>query len=526
MSARATAARLRAVGTLAWRDARLHRGRSLLILAMVALPVTALTVGLVFFKAYTPTVEQRGADVLGRADVTIVGNDPTALERVAAAAPPGSVTTVRTTLTTATVVDGRRHTVIVDDVLPDDRLLAPRYDLVHGRPPARAGEAVVTPSVLEDFGVEIGDDVVFDEPEQLRLTVTGTVIRPERLAEPFALVPPGTLDRVTGAGKSGVSLDLPPGTAPGDLRIDEGLDTVTRADLADEPDDRGVAFGGLFGLAALGLAETGMVVAAAFVVGIQRRLRRVGLVAAIGGEPRHTGLMVLLEGAVLGLLGALMGAGLGVLATRLFSGQLDRIAGRVIGGAPLPLALLAGAVALGTVAATLAVLGQARLARRVGIVDALASRMPPPTPPGRVARRGALVALAGGAVIAVGTSAANEGIQVLGIGVMVAGTLMAVPLLVAATGRLATRLPLPLRLAARDTARHGRRVGAAVAAAALALALPVTIATITLGQDALVRADPPLATDHLLVSAESRAAVADAPVIDRAIRSVVEERIG
>jgi putative ABC transport system permease protein len=102
-----------------------------------------------------------------------------------------------------------------------------------------------------------------------------------------------------------------------------------------------------------------------------------------------------------------------------------------------------------------------------------ASRIPAPTPPTRVARRGLLVALLGAVIIALASGSANEGVHVLGVGVMVTGMLMAVPLLVATTGRLAARLPLPLRLAACDTARHGRRAGAAVAGAALALALPV-----------------------------------------------------
>ena len=516
------AARTRALARIAWRDARGHRGRSLLVLTMVALPIAALTAGVVFFSASNPTPEQLAADVLGNADITIVGDDPAALRRTAADLPEGSTTTVRTTVTTTSVADGRRHTVLVDDVLPDDPLLAPRYDLLDGRLPARAGETVVTPTVIEDFGVGIGDDIVFDQPE-LRLTVTGTAVRRERLAEPAALVPPGTLDGVDGAAVSGLFVDLPDHVDAADLPIDDPLDSVARAELGDDPfDDRAVAFGSMFALTALGLAETGLVIVAAFVIGTHRRLRRAGLVAAVGGEPRHTRAMVLFEGVVLGLAGALTGVGLGLAATSLLSARIDQVAGRVTAGTPPPLALLAGAIVLGTAAATVAVLGQARLAGRVGVVDALAGRLPAPTPPGRIARRGVLAALAGAGIIAVGTSVANEGVQVAGIGVMVAGTLMAVPLLVAAVGRVAARLPLPMRLAARDTARHGRRAGAAVAGAALALALPVTVTTITLAEDARTRAEPPLATDHILVSGGSRAAMADAPVINDAVRSIAD----
>lgn len=515
----AAPARTRALARIAWRDARRHRGRSLLVLAMVALPIAALTAGVVFFSVSNPTIEQQATDVLGNADITIVGDDPTALQRAIGDLPEGSAVTARTTVTTTTVVDGRRHTVLVDDVLPDDPLLAPRYDLLDGRLPQRPGEIVVAPWVLDDFGIGIGDQIAFDTPG-LRRTVTGTVRRPERLAEPTALVPPGALDTVPGAAVSGLFVDLPRDVNAADLPVDDTLNSVVRADLGDPFADRSAAFGSMFGLAALGLTETGLVVVAAFVIGTDRRLRRAGLVAAIGGEPRHTRTMVLFEGVVLGLAGAVIGVGLGLAAMSLSASRLDQVAGRVTAGTPLPFAMLAGAIVLGTAAATVAVLGQARLAARVGVVDALAGRVPPPTPPGRVARRGALVGLVGAAIILAGTARGNEGIQVAGIGTMVAGILMAVPLLVAAVGRAATRLPLPLRLAARDTARHGRRAGAAVAGATLALALPVTVATITMAEDARTRAEPPLATDHILISGGTRASMADVPVIDDAVRAI------
>lgn len=522
---RRTRSRVRALARIAWRDARRHRGRSLLVLAMVALPIAALTVGVVFFSMSSPTAEQRAADVLGNADITIVGDDPAALRRAATDLPEGSTATIRTTVTATTAVAGKPHTVLVDDVLPNDPLLAPRYDLLDGRLPDRAGEAVVTPAVLEDLGARIGEDIVLDQPE-LRLTVTGTALRPERLAEPAALVPPGTLDGVAGASVSGLFVDLPSNVDAADLPVDDALDSIVRADLSADPfDDRSVAFGSMFGLAALGLAETGLVIVAAFVVGTHRRLRRVGLVAAVGGEPRNARTMVVFEGAVLGLAGAIIGVAGGLLVTSLLSSRLDRVAGRVTAGTPLPVTMLVGAVVLGTAAATIAVLGQARLAGRIGVVDALAGRLPAPTPPGRIARRGALIALGGAGIVAAGTSSGNEGIQVAGIGVMVAGILLAVPLLVAATGHAAAQLPLPLRLAARDTARHGRRAGAAVAGAALALALPVTVATITLAEDALTRAQPPLATDHILVSGGSRASMADAPVIDDAVTAIADVEV-
>jgi putative ABC transport system permease protein len=51
-------------------------------------------------------------------------------------------------------------------------------------------------------------------------------------------------------------------------------------------------------------------------VGARRQVRTLGLVAASGGEPKDVKRIVLAEGVVLGFLGALIGAALGIVAGR------------------------------------------------------------------------------------------------------------------------------------------------------------------------------------------------------------------
>jgi putative ABC transport system permease protein len=77
--------------------------------------------------------------------------------------------------------------------------------------------------------------------------------------------------------------------------------------------------------------------------------------------------------------------------------------------------------------------------------------------------------------------------------------MLAIPLMVAWTGRLAKWLPMSARLAARHTARHGRRTGAALAAATLALALPVAVSTMTLSAESYDNRALPLADDQAVV---------------------------
>lgn len=517
--------RLRALARIAWREGRRHRGRSLLVLLMIALPIAALTVGLGYFEVSEPSAADRVADQLGDADLALLPAATSAcpaagcpaLDQVRGSAPPGTTATVRTSLTTTAVAAGLAQPVVVDAVLPDDPLLAPRLEHTSGRLPQQQDEALVAPAVQDAFALAVGDRLRLDEGS-LDLVVTGTARRPEQLGDPLVLLPPGSLDHVAGAAVTGVFLDLPAGSAPDAVAVPDGWTAVEPGDLVADPfGERPVKLGAAFGLALLGLAETGLVVAAAFVVGTRRRLRSMGLVAAIGGEPRDARTIVLLEAAVLGLVGAVLGVAAGLLGIQLLAPRLEPVVQRAIDGPVVPVLPVVGAILLGTAAATVAVLGPARLVGRLPAVDALAGRTPPPTPPRRQARRGAAVALAGAAVIAVGAARDDELVMVLGIGAMLAGALLAIPLLVTGVGRLADRLPVTLRLAARDTARHGRRTGAAVAAAALALALPVTATTITMAEEARSRTHPPLDHEHLLVSAEQRPTPADAPAVQAAL---------
>jgi ABC-type antimicrobial peptide transport system permease subunit len=228
---------------------------------------------------------------------------------------------------------------------------------------------------------------------------------------------------------------------------------------------------------ALGLFGTGLIAAAAFVVGARRQLRDLGLVGAVGGERRHVLAVVVLGGTLLGLVGSVAGALLGIVAVYLSHPWLDDLVGHAVGAVKINLLVIAGAVAMGTAAATLAALAPARAAARLSTVEALAGRSGLPRPPGRVAGAGVAVIVAGGVVTIWGTQTDHDLLQVGGLILTTCGFLFSIPLLVGLLGRLASRLPMTGRLAARDAARHGRRTGAAVAAAVIALSLPVAVST-------------------------------------------------
>jgi len=510
----------RATTRIAWRQAKLAKWRSLLIVAMIGLPITALVAAGIIAVTITPSPEERALGERGNADFTIHTWDKSSLtaDDVVALLPPGSEAVVRRSWYVDTVVGGTLRSALIADAAIDDPLLGPMYRLVSGRAAEALDEIAVSPRVLEQFSVSIGDRISLG-PEARTFRIVGEVIAPERLRESLGLVAPGALDDLDGLDDFRGEM----GWAVTEIFVNVPGVTGWHAIAMLPQDDRIGGFGGetdesglelaitgiALGVAALVLIETGLVAAAAFVVGAHRRLRTVGLIGAAGGEPRHVRHVLLTTGAVLGLVGSLTGIAAGIGIAWLVSPHLDRLAGRITGGTEYPLVLLIGALLLGTIAATLAALAPARAASRIATVDALDGRTPAPRPPGRLARRG-LVAVALGSVATVwGTATGHDPVLTSGLVAVLIGFLVTIPLLVAGVGRMATRLPLSLRIAARDTARHGRRTSGAVAAAVVALAVPVMVATITLSNDARHYAEPMLADDQLLVDVPDPTSIED-----------------
>src|SRR5205823_3376995 len=64
---------IRAVARIAWRQVRRNPWRSVLVGAMVALPITALAGTVTVMKTITPTAQQVVAETMGSADIVIQG---------------------------------------------------------------------------------------------------------------------------------------------------------------------------------------------------------------------------------------------------------------------------------------------------------------------------------------------------------------------------------------------------------------------------------------------------------------------
>ena len=494
----------RVLWRMARRDLRRHLSRSVLIVALVALPVVGLTAGIVLLHEASPTGAQRAADVLGAATLRVDATSPQA-RLDAAALPAGSRTLAFSTdggLLRVGPGDVRR--ISLTDLPLGDPLTAGMLGLHTGRAPRGPGEVAVSTAVLRELGRRVGDTLQLAQPDGTDRTVriTGTVLRPADTDAFLAVTPRGTLGPT--AGQSWL-VALPAGAGDQSvLRGASGLTVTTREEASSAPRSVRTRTGVLNPIpitAGLALMIAALVAAAAFAAGVRREIRELGLLAAAGGSPAQLRAAVLTRGATLGVTGGVAGLALGVLAA------VHPMLGGIVGHLPRPIALpplpLVGVAAAAVLAGTAAAWFPARFASRVAPVEALDARIPTGPPPRHVSRLGILAIVLGCIIAAVGAKPINNlAVSLAGLALLLGGFVACSAAVVAAVEPLAPHLPLAGRAATRQAARNRSRAGPAVAAIAVALAVPVFVSSVALTARGDDRAHwlPALGADQLKIS--------------------------
>ncbi|QBI19659.1 FtsX-like permease family protein [Egibacter rhizosphaerae] len=528
-------ARWRVALRLAARDARRHRGRTGLVVTLIAIPVALLAGGATLWATQDVSPAEETVQQFGAADFEVRARDGDVdLDWVPGELPDGAQATPlnRGELLLA----GELGPVGAESIGVDltASVHEGRLDLVAGSAPEGEEEVALTPALADDLDVDLGD-VIADPDGDPVGEVVGLAEWPSALPRRTVFAAPDALPGATRqagwvvtAGEAeheAVATALAPtpgdeaprGDQPGADAPEAGEEGTTdggeawrvtaRADVV--PVTGGGGLEAAFAVvAALALAEAALVAAAAFAVGVRRQLRDLGLLAAVGGRPGDLRRVMVAGGVVAGSVGAVLGAAGGIAAVALLEPWLESWLGqRLPGGLTVPVGLVALAVVGGLGAALAAAAAPARTAARLTATESLAGRLPPGAPPRRAATVGVALAalgvlLAGGAAWlarpAAGTLDQDPALVAIAVGAMlvVLGVPLASPAIAGALGRLAGRLPTLPRLALRDLARHRARTGAALAAVTAALALPVAIGTI------LVSEEPPrpsLAEEHVLL---------------------------
>jgi putative ABC transport system permease protein len=358
-----------------------------------------------------------------------------------------------------------------------------------GSYPVGPREVAVTDGVAESLRLEIGSTLALDGR---RRTVVGIVENPSKLSDEFALVAPSS------ASPEVVDLFVHASIAThdkfvgslGDRRSAYTGSMIKGSDVSETAETLA-----MFSVATVFLLLASLVAAAGFAVVAQRRLRQLGMLAAVGATGKHLRLVMLTNGFVVGTLAAAMGTIAGLGLWLVFAPTLESAVDHRIDRLSLPWVLIAMAGLVAIVGATAAAWWPGRTVARLPVLLALSGRPPKPRP----ARHSAIAATAL-IVVGIGCLALSdretELLIIAGLLATILGSLLLGPLAIRVFSAVAGRVSIAPRLALRDLARYQARSGAALAAVTLALGIAATVVVIASAEDAKKASEPASLSDR------------------------------
>jgi putative ABC transport system permease protein len=480
----------RAVVRWAWRLFRREWRQQLLILLLVVFAVAAIFIG----SGVATNSPQPANFGFGTAqDMALYPGGAPKL--------PGVIAGLERRFGTVEVIDnqtvhvpGSVSTYSVRAQDPHGPYGGPMLSLQSGRWPRGAAEAAVSAPLAATLHLAVGQTT---EVGGVSRTIVGIVVNPQSLLDSFVLVPPGQV------------------TAPTTVTIlfdAHGFDVTTLGQnyqsLASSANHNPLNPSTVtLGVATIGMLLIGLVAVGGFTVLAQRRMRSIGMLATVGATDKHLRLVVRANGAVVGLVGTLIGALLGVAGWLAYRPSLETSAHHRIGTFALPWAVIVPGMAIAIVATYLAAARPARAVARVPIVAALSGRPAPPPQVHRSAIPGILFFVV--AFLLMGLSGAtaygngNKGplFLVLGFVALIVGMILFAPFFLSMLAYVGRRAPISVRLAVRDLARYRSRSGPALAAISLGVMIAMVIAVVAASRysNVLDYVGPNLATNQLLV---------------------------
>jgi putative ABC transport system permease protein len=426
---------------------------------------------------------------------------------------------------------GSAHSVELRAQDPAGRFGRPLLALVSGHYPAGPGQVALTSQVASLYNVGTGGTWHADGRSWL---VTGIVENPADLNDEFALAASGQVTAPTqvtillnapqGAGQNPDQISAgppPPGSGQNQDQISAGplppvfagLPADATVSLASQSGHAGISPATIvLVVAVLGLVFIGLVSVAGFTVMAQRRLRALGMLAALGATERNVRLVMTANGAAVGLTAAVIGGVLGFGAWFAYVPSLQTDTAHRIDPLNLPWWAIAAGVALAAVTSVLAARRPARAMARVPVVAALSGRPAAPKGVRRSALPGVALVIAGVVCLLFsggwGGSSGSDALLVLGglVGIS-AGIFLLAPLCVTVlTAGAGPRVPLAVRIALRDLVRQRARSGAAVAAVTFAVFLAMLIGIIASVRfsNVLDYTGQNLASDQLIMYAQDQ----------------------
>ena len=506
---------LRLALRIARRDSVIHRGRSALIIVLIAIPIIGMSALTTIESSNQPTLQEVARNELGHneARLSVVENSSTPVTQdpidpgnwraggdvpranAAPTALPSAFLPAGTTILSLRDLSIIAKTasgigsIAATEGEPWDRAFRGRFAVLSGRAPANATEVMATPAALKRLGKASGQSVTLTQPRSGTFMIVGTMrdlTLPAGTTQIFAL--PGALDRIPPTKDiQGTSFYLPSYQLSWtDVQAlnTHGITALSSEVLRDPPPETanwgesGGVSAALNGFlivvpfVAFSLFEVGLLAGAAFMVGTKQQERSLATLASVGGDRQMLARVVSSAGIVLGLAGGALGAGVGIAGAWVYLETTSDGSLTAFPGFHLNPLVLGAVILFAVLAGWAAALIPARRASRIDVVAALRGSARPLAPSRRAPVLAIVLAVVGVALTIVGTvllvgrsttggvnpfdSLAMTLIIVGPITLQIAAMVIA-PTILRAVARGLAALGTAARLGARDTARNASR---------------------------------------------------------------------
>ncbi len=505
------------MGRVALRGIRAHLVRFLLSLLAVALGV-AFVAGTFSLRAMMSSTFDGIVDAGSRGDAYVrgaeeSGSEATMAEGTAATRAPVSVDLVDQ----VAAVDGVAHaipeiqgsvvlvgadgTAVLSTQAPSMAFLSvpddPAIDVIAGRRPEQAGEVALEKATLESSGLAVGDTTTAVLQGQLTdVEVVGevdlggpmagaTIVLVDQATGMALFAPDGQITAIAVYGEDGVSQQQLADRVTDALGSD-AVEVATGDSVRQESKD---AIGEMLGFittfllvfAAIALFVGAFIISNTFAMSVRQRMREFALLRAVGASPLQVFTSILVQAAVVGLVGSAVGIAAGLGLVQMLKVGFESTGMSLSGDIPVDATTIVTSLVVGTVVSVVAAAVPARRAALIPPVEAMRDEVTVPERSMRVRAVVGLVitGLGAAAVLAAALNpeaSAGEAALAGGAAAVVIGVLMLSPHLARWTvGVLAApfvRLLRPIgRLARGNVVRNPRRTASTAGALMIGMAL-------------------------------------------------------
>lgn len=315
---------------MAWRDSRTQRLR-LLIFSLAIVSGIAALVAIHSLKASVEAgIKTQAKELLG-SDLQVSSQQPIPAEEMTKLSQKATRAAREITFPSMMNFPGGAARLVYVRAIEGG---FPFYGQIETHPAAawqslsQESGVLLAPTLLEQFQVKVGDEI---ELGSLRLKILGALHNTPPRASRFSALAPEVYVRLSDIQQSGligansmvthlVHLEIPHGAASAELKEEIRRNFPHNTWRLETPEDRqetlGDALGlfqrylGILALASLALGALG--VAGAVQSHINRRVSTIAILRCLGAPRQLAAAVYIAQNAALGLLGAILGAGIGV----------------------------------------------------------------------------------------------------------------------------------------------------------------------------------------------------------------------